>query len=90
MPLRSKKDLNSPPSGPVSINHSMSTVNKYKMNLLFHGQSKTSLNQNSSSVMKIVEKKLKNIEKMDKKKINDCYYIFYFSNTNYESRKVIY
>jgi len=62
---------NGPPSGPVSLSHAMNTINKYKMNLLYNGQSKTKSVENSASVMKIVESKIKNIEKMEKKDIKE-------------------
>ena len=66
-----KLDSNAPPSGPTSLSHQMATVNKYKMNLVYNGQSKTSPNQNSSTVMKIVDEKVKKIEKLDKKDLKD-------------------
>jgi hypothetical protein len=65
-------DINKPPSGPISLSHPVVTVNKYKMNLLYNGNSKTSPVLNSSSMMKSVEDKIKKIENLDKKEIKQC------------------
>jgi hypothetical protein len=80
-------DLNRPPSGPISLSHPIVTVNKYKMNLLYNGQSKGSPILNSSSVMKSVEDRIKKIENLGKKEIKECKILIKFSIEHNETGK---
>ena len=50
----------------------MAVINKYNMTLLYNGQSKTAPSINSATLMKKVDSKIKNIEKMNKNEIKEC------------------